>query len=187
MSKYKALLGLAKEVLPSGERVLIREDDDILRTLQGLDERRIENIVSQMDAHSRAKGIKDEILEKVAPYGESSLKQRSQARKDFNTPDTEYDRSREIGYTYFPKKYDEHLNLDEIAELVKQYDDNLRDTTKVATQKTGIMRKLRKLNPNVDSYPLYEALTDGIIPSDEMQSIARERFKKIRDAMKGEK
>ena len=187
MSKYKALLGLAKEVLPSGERVLIREGDDILRSLKNLDERDIENLVSEMDARSRARDIKKDVIEKVSPSPEIRVPERMKIRKEFHTPDTNYDESRAIGGIYFPKDYDSYLNLDEINQLSKQYGDSLVDSSRIASEKRDVLHKLRRLNPQVDDYPMYEALTNGIIPSDEMQSIARERFKKIRDAMKGEK
>ncbi len=192
MSKYNKLLGLAKEVLPSGERVLVREGDDFLRQLHELDEKHIESLVSGMDANSRAKAIKNRIIEKLAPYGEVPFRDRIALKRKFVTdyaPSEELtnNASRMVGATYFPEEYASHLNpdeLDEIGRLSKQYEDNLTEENRAFMDRLKMERNLSRLNPDVDIRDIIG--NTGNVPSGRY-SIARDRFKKIRDAMKGEK
>jgi len=194
MSKYKALLGLAKEVLPSGERVLVHEGDDLLRGLQGLDERMIENIVSEMDARSRARDIKKGLIEKVAPSPEVRVPERMKIRKKFRTDDMSAEdmrnnASRIVGATYFPEEYASHLNSDEIGQLSSQYNDSFKDFLNARQQRSDIRSKLGQLNPEQADL-IYDTINTPSLFSydgDQYYDVAKERFKKIRDAMKGEK
>lgn len=195
MSKYNKLLGLARELLPSGERVLVREGDDLLRALHGLDERTIENTVSQMDALHNANTIRRNLRKKLVddslPYSERKAMRR-QLQNDLSIGPLIEDPTREVGMVYFPPEYDKHLNLDEVRDLSKQYKDSLDDTFKVDRERDIIRRKLQDLNPDSDLYHVFDnddlkSYLDYDKYGQATDSVARQRFKKIRDAMKDKK
>jgi hypothetical protein len=177
MSKYNKLLGLAKEVLPSGERVLVREGDDLFRQLKGLDDREIETIVSEMDAIVRAGQIKRDLINKLAP---DSSSERMNIRKKFN--DSYMTGSPlSVASINFPEEYASHLDPEEIDLLSKQFKNNATEQRKVFSERHGLQRNLNELNPT-EFHNIFDSTH-----SFELNDIAKERFKKIRDAMKDKK
>jgi hypothetical protein len=193
MSKYSKLIGLAREILPSGERVLVNEGDDFLRALRELDERHIESEVSKMDAFNRANQIKKDLKNRMYPREEfSSLVERRPKTRElsskldaFKYPDLEstLDSPRNVGSLYFPKEFDDYVDLDEIAQLSKQYGDNFSEQLNIARNKNELRNKLSKLNPDVNYGDIYDVLNDARMFGDEYD-IAKERFNKIRGALK---
>lgn len=177
MSKYKALLGLAKDVLPTGERVLVHEGDDLLRALHGLDEREIESMVSQMDAIQQAARVKRDLINKLAP---NSRLERMEIRKKFN--DSYMNNSPiSVGGINFPEEYASHLDPEEVELLSKQWKNNVAEERNAVNDRFKLRRKLQELNPDE-----YENIFDATHRPG-LGSIAEERFQKIRDAMKAKK
>lgn len=192
MSKYDILKGLVKEILPTGEKVLVHEGDDLLRSLHGLDERMIENMVSKRDASNRAHKIKGDLRKSLYPIDEYSLQERRPLTQElsrkldaFNGGDDilkVFDRinsPRTVGSYHFPEEFDKHINPDEIAELSKQYNASNTDFDDALLERKAIMDKLRESNPKsiyLQSYPSF----------DDFDEIADKRFKNIRASLKGE-
>lgn len=193
MSKYSPLIGLIKEILPSGERVLVREGDDIINTLRGLDERMIENEVSKLDAFRRAHEIKSDLRKSLYPSDKYSLEERRPLTRELSRKlDTFTTRSdlpelfdrmdspRSVSSYYFPEEFDKYISPEEIAELSSQHKSNQADQFKAAREKDKLKMQLFEQNPELsDNYDeFYQAFKD---PSSD---IARERFEKIRAALK---
>ena len=188
MSKYSKLLGLVREVLPTGEKVLVKEGDDLLRQLHGLDERAIENSVSKIDAIHNAGNLKQELRKKLLS-GDLSRDERKAIRKqlyDNIYPEQPIeDPTRKIGSKYFPPEYDKHVNVDEVRALSNQLSNAYNDAYAVDRERNMLRHKLQELNPDSD---LYSTLGNSDL-SDEisLDSPSWMRFKKIRDAMKASK
>lgn len=185
MSKYNELSTILKYVRP--KEGVLREGDDLIRALQGLDERQIESLVSQMDAQERARDIKFSILNKVAPYGSNSIKKRMALGDKFNAyniPDDELARnnSRAVGIYYFPEAEEiaSHYDPEEVKALSKQYFDNSKEGNDAFAEQLNLRGQLQQAYPNI-------VINDVIPNAFSNYDVAKERFKKIRDAMKDKK
>lgn len=178
MSKYSVLKGLSK-LLPSGEKALIDEGDDIIRALQGLDERMIESGVSQRDATNRAHNIKKQLGKDLYPRDKMDYEERKHLMKELSDKlyPNRFDSPRTVGHYHFPEEFDRYVDPEEIAQLSKQYRDNERDAREAISKKLSILRDLEKTNPLFKR----EQIEDDYRPSyDEVSK----RFKNIRSALK---
>lgn len=186
MSKYSVLKGLTK-LLPTGEKALIGESDDIIHALKALDERFIENAVSRQDAVSGASDVRQKLAEKLYPrdvmdYAERKSKL-AEFRKKTDLEDrlpmllARWDSPRTIGTYHFPKELDDHLNPEEIAKLSKQYKDTDTDMVKAFSERMAILRELEKNNPGFK----YEQVEDD--PHAIFDEVSK-RFKNIKRQLK---
>lgn len=179
MSKYDILKGLVKEILPSGEKVLMHEGDDLFHTLHGLDERMIENLVSKRDAYANARDASNELQKRLWALPQNRGKSAEQFAEEFaeKTKPNFWDMNVLTGKDphtikdfHFPKEYEEHFNPDQISQLSSQYKNAGLD------YHDALVEKLKTL----DRQGLYGATVD----EDALERIADERFKKIRAALK---
>lgn len=190
MSKYSILKGLTK-LLPSGEKAVIGEGDDIIRALQALDERQIESALSQRDAYSRAYDIKKQIGKKLYPreemdYAERKPKLAELSRKFHTFNDGKdliklfdrIDSPRTVGAYHFPEEFDRYVDPEEIAQLSKQFRDNEEEIGKSITERLGILRELEKNNPE---FRFAEQIKDD--PVADYNEVSK-RFKNIRSSLR---
>ena len=123
----------------------------------------------------------------------------------YNIPDDELARaksSRVVGLTYFPEastpkeikknmseilgepylseEIASHYDPEEVKALSKQYFDNSKEGNDAFVEQLKLRRQLTRAYPNID-------MNDLIPNAFSNYDVARERFKKIREAMKGEK
>jgi hypothetical protein len=179
MSKYSILKGLTK-LLPSGEKALIDEGDDIIRALKGLDERQIESFVSEKDAKKRAEAIAQKVIDDLAPRDISSPKERRAMYTKFGSWHGPRESPRAVDTTFFPEEFDRYIDPEEIFQLSKQFRDSKDELFKLAGEKDAMLSNLSKLNPG--------KIPDELSSTLHNEDVANERFKKImRQLKKSEK